>query len=109
MQKELYDKINAVLDEKVRPTLTEHGGDVEILEIKDGVLKVRMLGTCSNCPSASLTLEALVNSEVVENVPQIEKVVLVTGVSDEMWEMAYAILDKRHNGSAGAQGKIGVR
>ena len=95
MQEELYNEINAVLDEKVRPSLHSHGGDVEIAGIEGNVLKVRMVGKCSGCPSASLTLEALVESEVVANIAQIEKVVLLTGVSDETWEMAYAIIDRR--------------
>ncbi len=107
MQDELYDRINAVLDEKVRPSLKQHGGDVEIVEVADGVLKVRMLGKCGNCPSASLTLESLVESEVVASIAEVEKVVLVTGVSDETWEMARAILARRKKEAArgGAGGK----
>ena len=98
MQSELYEQIEKVLDEKVRPTLHRDGGDIEIVGVEEGTLKVRFIGRCQNCPSASLTLEAIVGSEVIENISEIEKVVLVTGVSNNTLEMAYAILKSRREG-----------
>ena len=50
-------KIEEVLDERVRPNLAQHGGNIEIEKLEDGVLHVRMHGQCSGCPSAELTLE----------------------------------------------------
>ena len=61
-------KIEKVLDERVRPNLAQHGGDIEIEKLEDGVLHVRMHGQCSGCPSAELTLEtkyALLFEELV--------------------------------------------
>ncbi len=95
MQKELLEKIERVMRERVRPAMGEHQGDIEVVDIADGVLKVRFLGACSNCPSASLTLESVVAEAVKEEVPEIVDVVLVTGVSDETLDMARDILAQR--------------
>ncbi|WP_066687102.1 NifU family protein [Christensenella intestinihominis] len=95
MSKELLKKIERVLEEKVRPELGGHEGDIEAVSFEDGVLKVRFLGKCSNCPSATLTLESVVASAVREAAPEVREVVLVTGVSDETWSMAKEILKQR--------------
>ena len=98
MQTELLGKIKQVLDDKVRPAMGEHQGDIEVVDIQGGVLKVRFLGNCSNCPSASLTLESIVAEAIKEEIPEIKDVVLVTGVSDETWDMARSILMQRRAG-----------
>ena len=95
MHEELLGKIERVLHDKVRPAMGEHQGDIEVIDIEDGVLKVRFLGKCSNCPSASFTLESLVGNTIKEEIPEIKDVVLVTGVSDETWNMARGILDRK--------------
>ena len=95
MQQEIIKKIEDVLEQKVRPELGGHEGDIEIVSFEDGILKVRFLGKCSNCPSATLTLENVVSASVMEVVPEVKDVVLVTGVSDETWDMAKKILEQR--------------
>ena len=64
-------KIEEVLDERVRPNLAQHGGNIEIEKLEDGVLHVRMHGQCSGCPSAELTLENLVNTELKEAIDSV--------------------------------------
>ena len=88
-------KIEEVLDERVRPNLAQHGGDIEIEKLEDGVLHVRMHGQCSGCPSAELTLENLVNTELKEAFPELKDVVLVTGVSDDLIAQARQIMRQR--------------
>ena len=88
-------KIEKVLDERVRPNLAQHGGDIEIEKLEDGVLHVRMHGQCSGCPSAELTLENLVNTELKEAFPELKDVVLVTGVSDDLIAQARQIMRQR--------------
>ena len=56
MARDQRKRIEKVIEERVRPQLGEHQGDIEIVELKDDVLKVRFLGKCSNCPSAYMTL-----------------------------------------------------
>lgn len=88
-------KIEEVLEKKVRPNLAQHGGDIEIEKLENGVLHVRMHGQCSGCPSAELTLENLVNTELKEAFPELKDVVLVTGVSDDLIAQARQIMRQR--------------
>ena len=90
-------RIEAVLDEKVRPVLAAHGGNVEIDRLEDGVLYVEMLGQCSGCPSADLTNETIVEAELVQALPElVRKAVVVQTVSDELWEQAKRLLRDHH-------------
>ena len=91
------EAIEQVLDEKVRPQLALHGGDLQVMELNESVLKVRMLGQCSGCPSAQLTMESLVNTQLKEAFPQLSEVSLVTGVSDALLEEARRMLRMRHS------------
>ena len=90
------EQIDKVLDVKVRPDLSLHGGDIKIEKIEDGVLHVRLLGQCSGCPSANLTMESLVNEELQTAFPQLKQVVLMTGVSEGLLSDAREVLRKRH-------------
>ena len=96
MQEELK-QIEAVLDEKVRPVLRTHGGNLEIDHLENGVLYIKMLGQCAGCPSADLTNETLVEAELVKALPElVRKVVVVQTVSDELWEQAKRLLRDHH-------------
>ena len=53
----MMERIEQVLNEKVRPALRTHEGDIQVVRVEDGVLYFRMLGQCSNCPSAVVTAE----------------------------------------------------
>ena len=82
-------RIEAVLDEKVRPALRTHGGEIAVDHLEDGVLYVKLLGQCAGCPSADLTNETLVEAELKAALPElVEKVAVIQTVSDELWEQA---------------------
>lgn len=90
-------RIEAVLEEKVRPSLHAHGGEIQIDHLEEGVLYVKLLGQCAGCPSADLTNETLVEAEVVKALPElVHKVVVVQTVSDELWEQAKRLLRDHH-------------
>ncbi|MDY5612757.1 NifU family protein [Dysosmobacter sp.] len=90
-------RIEAVLDEKVRPSLRAHGGEIEIDHLEDQVLYVKLLGQCAGCPSADLTNETLVEAEVVHALPElVKKVAVIQTVSDELWEQAKRLLRDHH-------------
>ena len=96
MSKEM-ERIEAVLDEKVRPALRAHGGEIEIDRLEGRVLYVKLLGQCAGCPSADLTNETLVEAEVVKALPElVEKVAVIQTVSDELWEQAKKLLRDHH-------------
>jgi Fe-S cluster biogenesis protein NfuA len=63
------DKVQAVLD-NIRPNLRADGGDVELVEVKDGVVSVRLKGACAGCPMSTMTLkngiERLLKQEIAD-------------------------------------------
>lgn len=88
----MLDKIEDVLEKKVRPSLLDHEGNVQIVSFEDGILKIRLTGHCSGCPSARITTEELIAKEVMEAVPEVKDVVLINEVSPELLDFAKKIL-----------------
>ena len=70
----MRDKIEAVLKE-IRPALMADGGDVELVDVKDGVVSVRLLGACGGCPMATMTLQQGIERRLKEQLPEVKKVV----------------------------------
>ena len=96
MREELR-KIEAVLEERVRPALRAHGGEIEIDRLEEGVLYVKLLGQCAGCPSADLTSETIVEAELTAALPElVRKVAVIQTVSDELWEQAKKLLRDHH-------------
>ena len=89
---EFLEKIRQVIDGSVRPYLQGHGGDIEILDFTEGVLRFRLTGMCSNCPSSLFTTEDIVKKEVMDQVAEVREVKLEAGVSDEMIDFAKKLL-----------------
>ena len=90
-------RIEAVLDEKVRPVLRAHGGEISIDRLENKVLYVKMLGQCAGCPAADLTNETVVEAELVQAVPElVQRVAVIQEVSDELWEQAKRLLRDHH-------------
>lgn len=92
----MFEELEAVLDQYVRPQLRGHGGGIKVLSVEDGVLRFKLTGKCSGCPAADLTTEELIQSEVTARVPAIRQVVLVQETSRELIDQARAILQSRH-------------
>lgn len=89
---EVRERIRQVIDTSVRPYLNGHGGDIEILDFTDGVLKFKLTGMCSNCPSSLFTTEEVVKKEVMEQVEEVKDVRLEVSVSDELIDFAKRLL-----------------
>ncbi|MDR2611414.1 MAG: NifU family protein [Deltaproteobacteria bacterium] len=66
---------------KVRPYLLADGGDIELVDVKDGVVEVRLTGACGSCPMSQMTLRQGVERVLREAIPDIKKVVAVNGFS----------------------------
>jgi len=69
-------EIEAAL-EQIRPALEADGGDVELVEVKKGVVKLRLRGACSGCPMATMTLRQGIERLLKERVPGVKEVVSV--------------------------------
>jgi Fe-S cluster biogenesis protein NfuA len=65
---EMREQVEEVLD-KLRPFLLRDGGDVELVDIEEGVVKVRLMGACGSCPSSTITLKAGIERALLEEVP----------------------------------------
>jgi Fe-S cluster biogenesis protein NfuA len=72
-EQELYGEVQEVLD-KLRPFLLRDGGDCELVDIEDGIVKLRLLGACGSCPSSTITLKAGIERALLEEVPGIVEV-----------------------------------
>ena len=94
----MTERIEAVLDEHVRPLLRAHGGDMEVLSVEDGVVRFRLLGHCAGCPAADLTTEELINTELTQRVPGVTRALLVQQVSEGLLDQAKAILGRHREG-----------
>ena len=91
------ERIEAAMEEKVRPSLRAHGGDISIDHVEGKTVYVKLLGQCAGCPSADLTNETLVEAEVVKALPElVQRVSVVQTVSDELWEQAKRLLRDHH-------------
>ncbi|MBB6632703.1 NifU family protein [Cohnella thailandensis] len=75
-QDTMYDEVLEVLD-KLRPFLQRDGGDVELVDVEDGIVKLRLMGACGSCPSSTITLKAGIERALLEEVEGIEEVVQV--------------------------------
>ena len=69
----MEDKVKEVLD-KVKPSLQADGGDVELVEVKDGVVKVRLKGACAGCPMSQMTLKMGIEKILKEQIPEVKSV-----------------------------------
>lgn len=72
----MREKIEAALD-LIRPSLQADGGDVELVDVKEGVVSVRLTGACGGCPMSTLTLQHGIQRVLKEKVPEVKEVVSV--------------------------------
>jgi Fe-S cluster biogenesis protein NfuA len=72
----MYDEVLEVLD-KLRPFLQRDGGDVELVEIEDGIVKLRLMGACGSCPSSTITLKAGIERALTEEIEGVKEVMQV--------------------------------
>jgi len=88
-------KIAQVIEERIRPILQAHQGDIELVEITpEGMVKVRLMGACATCAGAQQTLSDVVETELMAACPEIKGVIPVFGVSDDLIQQALKILHK---------------
>jgi len=71
---EIINKINEVLDSKVRPAVAKDGGDITFKSFKDGVVTVELKGSCSGCPSSIMTLKQGVQNLLCHYIPEVKSV-----------------------------------
>tara|TARA_B100001057_G_scaffold394273_1_gene403421 strand:+ start:153 stop:692 length:540 start_codon:yes stop_codon:yes gene_type:complete len=71
---EIEQKIVKILNQKIRPAVAKDGGDIKFKEFKDGVVKVQLQGSCSGCPSSTMTLKQGVQNLLTHYLPEVKEV-----------------------------------
>jgi len=72
----MQDKVEEVLD-KVRPVLVRDGGNVELVEVTDGTVKVKLVGACAGCPMSTMTLKNGIERILKQEIPEVKEVIAV--------------------------------
>tara|TARA_Y100001970_G_C14166787_1_gene821750 strand:+ start:326 stop:868 length:543 start_codon:yes stop_codon:yes gene_type:complete len=75
---DIEKKIVNILETKVRPAVVRDGGDIKFKEFNDGIVKVILQGSCSGCPSSTLTLKKGVENLLCHYIPEVKEVVAIT-------------------------------
>ena len=75
--KEIEKKIIKLLETKIRPAVAKDGGDIKFKEFKDGTVKVELQGSCSGCPSSTMTLKQGVQNLLCHYLPEVKEVIAV--------------------------------
>ena len=71
---EIEKRIVQLLEEKIRPAIARDGGDIKFKEFKDGIVKVQLQGSCSGCPSSTMTLKQGVQNLLCHYLPEVKRV-----------------------------------
>jgi len=71
---DMKEQVELVIEQYVAPALKAHGGSIEIVEINEGVVKVRLKGACQGCPHSALTLYNGVRTILIRHIPEIHTV-----------------------------------
>ena len=74
---EIDKKIISILETKIRPAVAKDGGDIKFKEFKDGVVKVELQGSCSGCPSSTMTLKQGVQNLLCHYLPEVKEVIAI--------------------------------
>jgi Fe-S cluster biogenesis protein NfuA len=72
----MQEKVEELLD-KIRPVLVKDGGNVELVEVTDGTVKVKLVGACAGCPMSTITLKNGIERILQQEIPQVKEVVAV--------------------------------
>ena len=75
--KDIEKKIVKILDEKIRPAVAKDGGDIKFKEFENGVVRVQLQGSCSGCPSSTMTLKQGVQNLLCHYIPEVKEVVSI--------------------------------
>ena len=72
----MQEKVEGVLD-KIRPMLVRDGGNVELVDVNDGTVEVKLTGACAGCPMSTMTLKMGIEKLLKEEIPEVKEVVAV--------------------------------
>ncbi len=65
-------KVKELIETEIRPALQSDGGDIELVDVEDGIVKVRLVGACAHCPSSTMTLYEGVERILKDKIPEVK-------------------------------------
>lgn len=68
----MIKEVQEVIENQVRPALQSDGGDIELVDVEDGIVKVKLVGACAHCPSSAMTLYQGVEKMLMELIPEVK-------------------------------------
>ncbi|XP_014210923.1 NFU1 iron-sulfur cluster scaffold homolog, mitochondrial-like [Copidosoma floridanum] len=92
---EIVQMIKELLDTRIRPTVQEDGGDIVFMGFEDGIVKLKMQGSCTNCPSSVVTLKNGVQNMMQFYIPEVLGVIQVEDEADEITKEEFEKLEKK--------------
>jgi Fe-S cluster biogenesis protein NfuA len=75
---ELYERVNDLFEQQVNPMVARHGGRVELIDVQDAIVLLRMGGGCQGCGMASVTLRQGIEGVLTEHIPEVKGIVDIT-------------------------------
>ncbi len=72
----MWDKVEEVLN-KIRPNLVRDGGNVELIDVNDGTVKLKLTGACAGCPMSTITLKMGIEQTLKQEIPEVKEVVAI--------------------------------
>ena len=78
----MRDDVEGVLD-KIRPSLIQDGGNVELVDVNDGTVRVKLTGACDGCPMAAMTLKMGIEQILKQEIPEVKEVVAVQEADED--------------------------
>ena len=68
----MIKEVQEVIEKQVRPALQSDGGDIELVDVEDGIVKVKLVGACAHCPSSAMTLYQGVEKMLMDLIPEVK-------------------------------------
>lgn len=68
----MIKEVQQLIEEEIRPALQFDGGDIELIDVEDGIVKVKLVGACAHCPSSAMTLYQGVEKMLKSKIPEVK-------------------------------------
>lgn len=92
IENELVKKAEEIINKQICSSLAMHDGGVKVVSLQKGILRIKLIGTCHGCPSATVAIESLISKEVCSALPEIKRVDLESRVSVSLIKQARELL-----------------
>lgn len=73
----MIEKVKEVIEKQIKPALMADGGDIKLIDVKNGIVKVKLSGACAACPMSKYTMKNFVESTLKKQIPEVNEVFTV--------------------------------